>query len=96
MLIVGVNINVFVLAAAMVLYDVYAVFINMLQLKKYIHYGLLEQIRDLLPAFLLGAVMAVLVWVIPAFESLIITLAVKILIGAFILFLRLFLAAFGS
>lgn len=84
MLIVGVNINVFVLAAAMVLYDVYAVFINMLQLKKYIHYGLLEQIRDLLPAFLLGAVMAVLVWVIPAFESLIITLAVKILIGAFV------------
>lgn len=82
LLIIGVNINVFGLAAAMVIYDAYAVFVNMLQLKKYISYGLREQMRDLLPAFMLGAVMAVLVWLIPSFNSLILTLMVKVLAGA--------------
>ena len=83
-LLVGVNINVFSLAIAMLLYDIYAVFINMLQLKKYIQYGLREQGRDLLPAFLLGSFMMAVVWLVPMFESLLVTLIVKVLIGAFV------------
>lgn len=83
-LIVGVSINVFALATAMVIYDVYAVFINMLQLKKYIQYGLKEQCRDLLPTFLLGGAMAALVWNIPLFDNLILTLAVKLFVGVFV------------
>lgn len=83
-LIIGVNIDVYALAVAMVIYDIYAVFVNMLQLRKYIHYGLREQMKDLLPAFLLGAGMAILVWSIPAVDSLILTVTMKVLAGAVI------------
>lgn len=86
MLIIGVNIDVYALAVAMVIYDIYAVFVNMLQLRKYIHYGLKEQMGDLLPAFLLGAGMAIFVWVIPVGDSLIITVMMKVLAGAAVYF----------
>lgn len=82
LLIIGVNINVLGLALAMLVYDVYAVIVNMYQLHKYISYSLWEQFRDMLPALLLGAVMAVVVWLIPSFGSLVLTLAVKVLVGA--------------
>lgn len=83
-LIIGVNISVLGLAVAMVLYDIYANVVNMLQVRKYIHYGLREQIMDLLPAFGMGAAMALLVWIIPTFDNLLITLAVKVFAGAVI------------
>jgi hypothetical protein len=73
---------VYTLAVLMVLYDVYSVAINMLQMKKYLPYGIKEQIRDLLPAYALGTVMMALVYLIPGFDSLILTLAVKIAAGA--------------
>lgn len=82
LLIIGTQINVLGLAAAMLVYDLYAAFINMLQLKKYIHYSLKEQFRDLFSAFALSGVMAVAVWLIPPFGSLILTLGVKVLAGA--------------
>ena len=81
LLIVGVNINVFAVALTMALYDFYGVFINMLQMKKYIGYSLREQFRDLLPAFLLGGAMAVIVLLIPVFNNLILTLLIKVLAG---------------
>jgi len=81
LLIVGTQISVLGLAAAMLVYDLYAAFINMLQLRKYINYGLREQFKDLFPAFTLSTVMAVTVWLIPSFGSLILTLAVKLLAG---------------
>lgn len=82
LLIVGVNINVLGLAVAMLVYDIYAVCVNMFQLQKYVSYRFWEQLRDMLPALLLGTVMAVLVWLIPSFGSLVLTLIVKVLAGA--------------
>ncbi len=84
LLIVGVNINVLGLALAMLVYDVYALVVNMYQLHKYVSYSLWEQFRDMLSALLLGAVMAVLVLLIPSVNSLILTLVVKVLAGAVI------------
>lgn len=82
LLIVGTRINVLGLAVCMLVYDLYATFINMLQLRKYIYYGLKEQFRDLFPAFSLAAVMASAVWLIPSVGGLVLTLAVKVLAGA--------------
>ena len=84
LLIVGVNISVLGLALAMLVYDIYAVVVNMYQLHKYISYSLWEQFRDMLAALLLSTVMAVLVLLIPSFSSLILTLTVKVLAGAVI------------
>jgi O-antigen/teichoic acid export membrane protein len=82
MLLIGIQFDVYTLAVLMVLYDVYSVAINMLQMKKYLPYGIKEQLRDLLPAYALGTVMMALVYLIPGFDSLILTLAVKIAAGA--------------
>lgn len=82
LLIIGTRINVLGLAAAMLVYDLYATFVNMLQLRKYIQYGLKEQFSDLFPAFSLSAVMAVVVWLVPAVGGLVLTLGVKVLVGA--------------
>ncbi len=81
LLIVGVQINVFAVAVTMVLYDIYGFFVNMIQMRKYINYNLREQFRDLFPAFSLGIVMAAGVLLIPTFDSLILTLIVKVLAG---------------
>ena len=82
LLLIGVQFDVYTLAVLMVLYDFYSVAINMLQMKKYLPYGLREQLRDLLPAYALGTVMMILVYLLPSFNSLILTLVVKIAAGA--------------
>ena len=66
----------------MVLYDFYSVALNMVHLKKYIPYGIREQLRDLLPAYALGTVMMVLVYLIPSVGGLVTTLLVKVAAGA--------------
>lgn len=82
LLIIGVQFDVFGLAVLMVLYDFYAVFLNMVQMRKFIHYSIWDQIRDMLPAYALGTAMVVAVFLIPSLDSLILTLAVKVLCGA--------------
>ena len=81
LLLIGVQFDVYTLAVLMVLYDFYSVAINMLQMKKYLPYGLREQLRDLLPAYALGTVMMIFVYLLPSFNSLILTLVVKIAAG---------------
>ena len=81
LLVIGVKINVFAIAFTMLVYDCYGTMVNMSQLKKYIGYSLREQFRDLMPAFALGIAMAAVVLLIPMFDSLILTLAVKVLAG---------------
>lgn len=83
-LVIGVKINVFAVALTMLLYDCYGTMVNMGQLKKYTGYSLTEQFRDLLPAFALGIAMAAAVLMIPAFDSLILTLTVKVLAGVLV------------
>ena len=82
LLLAGIQFDVFTLAVLMVLYDVYSVAVNMVTMKKYIPYGLAEQLRDLLPAYALGTVMLVLVYLIPSTGSLVLTLVIKIAAGA--------------
>ena len=84
LLVIGVKINVFAVALTMLLYDCYGTMVNMGQLKKYIGYSLAEQFRDLMPAFALGTAMAVVVLLIPMFDSLIVTLIVKVLAGVLV------------
>ena len=80
-LILGVRVSVMGLAFGMLAYDIYALIVDMVQIKKYIHYGLAEQLRDILPALALGTVMALLVLWIPMFDSLLLTLLLKVLAG---------------
>ena len=84
LLIVSVNINVFAIAIFMTLYDFYGVFVNMLQMKKYINYSMHEQFKDLFPAIALGVGMMTVVLVIPAFESAVLTLFAKVFVGAIV------------
>ena len=81
LLLLGIRFDVYTLAVLMVLYDFYSVALNMVQLKKHIPYGIKEQLRDLLPAYALGALMMVIVYLVPAVGGLIPTLAVKIAVG---------------
>lgn len=81
MLIIGVRIDVLALAVAMLIYDVYAVLVDMFHIKKYIRYGIGEQVKDMLPAFGLGLLMAAIVLRIPMLDSLLLTLLVKIVAG---------------
>lgn len=81
LLVIGVSIDVFALAVAMAVYDVYGVFVNMLQMKKQIGYTMKEQLLDLMPAFLLGTGMMLTVLLIPSFGSMMATLIVKIAAG---------------
>ena len=81
LLIIGVNISVFGIAVTMLIYDFYGAYVNMLQMRKFIHYSLREQMLDLLPAFLLGAVMVAAVLLTPNVGGLILTLVVKVLVG---------------
>ena len=81
LLVLGVRINVLAMAAALVLYDFYAVSVNLYQLKKYIQYGFKQQFSDLLPSYALSAVMALVVYLIPSTGSLVADLVVKVASG---------------
>lgn len=81
LLIIGVKVDVFAIAVTMAIYDIYGVFINMVQMQKYIHYGLVEQLRDLMPAFALSGIMAAVVLLIPDMGNLVVTLAIKVIAG---------------
>lgn len=80
-IILGVTHSVMGLAVSVVIYDFYALLVNLWQMKKYIGYNMLEQAQDLLPAAFLSVVMAVLVWIIPAPANHLIALLLKALSG---------------
>ena len=82
LLVTGVCISVQAVAVTMVVYEIYGLAVNMLQMKKYIGYGWRRQLKDMLPSFLLAAAMAVAVWLLPAVGGAALTVAVKVLAGA--------------
>ena len=82
LLIIGVSINVTALAVAMLIFDILALALDIYYIRKYIPYGVGEQLGDMLPALGLGIAMAAAVYLLPSFGSLILTLIVKILAGA--------------
>lgn len=81
LLLIGVKINVFAIAVTMVIYEFYGVAVNMYQMKKYINYSIKEQLIDILPASILATFMALIVYLLPIFNSLILTIIVKLAIG---------------
>jgi len=84
LLLVGVSISVKGLAMAMVVYDVFSLVLNSVQMKKYIGYGCMEQIYDILPVLALGALAAVGAFMIPILDGFVITITIKVIIGVLI------------
>lgn len=82
MLIIGVSINVTALAVAMVVFDIFALGLDVFYIKKYVPYSIGEQLGDMLPALGVGALMAAVVFIVPSFGGLVVTLVVKIAVGA--------------
>lgn len=82
LLVVGVMINVKALAIAMLIFDVFALLLDVYYIRKYIPYNVAEQLGDMLPALGLGVVMAAVVFLLPSFGSTILTLGFKITAGA--------------
>lgn len=84
LLVIGVNINVLAIAAAMVIYDIYAMVVNMQQLKKPINYGAIEQLKDIMPQLVLSFLMATVVYFIPLIGGLLVTIIVKVVVGVIV------------
>lgn len=82
LLLVGVYKGVIAIAVTMVVYEFYGAFVNMIQLKKYINYGLREQMLDMLPATLMTTIMVIIVLFVPVPKlSNFMIFAVKVVIG---------------
>lgn len=85
LLIIGVYFNVPAIAVTMLIFEFYGTTVNLLQLKRHINYSLGEILKDLLPSFLLAALMSVSVYFITFLElSNIVTIALQVIIGAII------------
>lgn len=88
LLVIGVKISVLAVAITMVVYEVYGLSINMIQMNKYVNYKLKEQLKDILPQLLISTVMAVVVYMIPSFDSLLLTLGLKVSVGIVVYLLQ--------
>lgn len=64
-ILITMNISVFAIGMGSVVYTVFAGFVNAFPNRKLLHYPYMEQIRDILPSFLLSAFMALLIWKLP-------------------------------
>lgn len=87
LLVVGIKISVLAVAITMLVYSVYSTLANVVPLKKYIGYTLVELARDLLPAMLMSIAMATAasVWIlIPSGD--LIRLFLQILSGVVVYF----------
>ena len=82
LLIIGVSINVTALAVAMVVFDILALAMDIWHIRKYVPYSVAEQLGDMLPALGVGILMAAVVFMLPSFGGLVVTLVVKIAVGA--------------
>lgn len=83
LLLAGVYKGVIAIAVTMVLYDIYGTAVNMVQLKKYVRYGIGEQLKDLLPSVVLTAAMSAVVLFVPIpVPGLLAQLICKVLLGA--------------
>lgn len=81
LLLVGVKKGVLAIAITMVIYELYGTIINMWQMKKYINYAMIEQIKDIFPALILSGVMGLIVNNFFEMNNVYFTLIVKIMFG---------------
>ena len=82
LLVIGVSINITALAIAMLAFDIFALAVDTWYIKKYVPYSIPEQLGDMLPTIGVGILMGAVVFLVPAFNSLILTLTAKIAAGA--------------
>lgn len=81
----GVLKGVIAIAVTMVLYEIYSMMINMIQLKKYVCYGIWEQFLDILPAAVMTAGMvAVVMWFPVPVTGVLWQLLCKVLLGVMV------------
>ena len=59
------NISVLAIGLSGIVYTVFVSIVNAFPNKKLLNYSYLEQIRDIMPSFLLSAVMGVVVYILP-------------------------------
>ena len=82
LLLLGIKISVLFMAETMVIYNVIAVLINMSPNRKFLKYSFVEQVQDILPAFLASSFMSVIVYLVGKFGlSTGISFIVKIVCG---------------
>lgn len=82
LLIFGMKINVFAVAATMSLYNVIAVFINMSPNRRLLNYSYAEQLGDMLPALCASLIMSIIVFFVGYLHfSTIVMLILKVIVG---------------
>ncbi|HIS17277.1 MAG TPA: lipopolysaccharide biosynthesis protein [Candidatus Coprovivens excrementavium] len=82
LLLLGIKISVMVMAETMVIYNVIAVLINMSPNRKFLNYSFIEQVQDILPAFLASSFMSVIVYLVGSFSlSIGISFIIKVVCG---------------
>lgn len=81
LLLIGVSQSVWGIALSMLCYELFGFAVNAVQLRKYLKYSLLEQLRDVLPHVALSAVMFIIVSPIYIENNLLLTLIIQISVG---------------
>lgn len=82
LLVIGVYRGIVAIAVTMVVYELYGAVVNMVQLSKYVSYGVKEQCLDMLPALLMTLLMASVVVFTPvSIENSFWQLMIKVTVG---------------
>lgn len=81
-LVVSFSINVYAVAWGIVVYNMICIFINLYPLGKFVNYGVLAQIKDLIPTLLVSLTMGLAVYLIGfIFNSALLKLIMQIFVG---------------
>lgn len=85
LLVVGVKNNTLTVALTMVIYEFYGTIVNMTQLQKHVHYTVMDQLKDIAPATVMSAIMAMIIYLIPIpFDNVFAALIYKVFWGILI------------
>lgn len=82
---ITVNISMLAIGTGAVIYTIVSSFVNIFPNRQLLNYSFFEQIRDVMPSFLLSAFMAIVVWKLPiSYTKIYVQLIIQILIGMII------------
>ena len=82
-LVVSFMINVYAVAWGIVLYNLISLFINLYPCERLVDYGILEQLKDVMPTLFVSIIMGMIVYIIGLLShDLLLILSMQILIGA--------------
>jgi len=87
-LVISFLINVYAVAWGIVLYNLICIFINISPSKRLIHYGWIEQMKDITPTFLAALIMGGFVYVLKFLPfNILVILSIQVIIGGFVYYL---------